>query len=94
MKKLDSVIRKSIFTYELVDRTESRAIYSQSYDGKIISWEVFKIKIAKDGEILGRFIEGGERFPSDNDFGVTAWSINNFDKAMMKYNELCSQETH
>lgn len=88
MKKLQGEFKKSIFDQFIIERTESKAIYSQSYNNQIIGYEVFKIKIAKDADLMGRFIQGGERYPSDNDFGISAWSIRDYDKALSRYSKL------
>ena len=88
MKKLDNVILKKGFVYELICRDNNKAIYSQSFQGKIISYEVFKIKVVKESVIFGKTVEEHEKFPSDNDFGITAWSCRSIDKARNIYDSL------
>ena len=39
-------------------------------------------------EINGKKYEEREVFPKDEDFGYTAWTICNYDKALAKFNEL------
>lgn len=88
MKKLDNVIKKSVFEYVQIAREDHKAIYSQSYEGKIIAYEVFKVKLAKETELFGTIIPEHEKFPGDNDFGVTAWSCKSLDKAMERYHKI------
>lgn len=89
MRKLDRSVRKNGFHYNLIERTSNKAIYSQGFEGKIIGHEVFKIEVVKETVLFGKAIPEREKFPSDNDFGVTAWSCGmDLDKAMQRYNEL------
>lgn len=92
MKKLDTVIKKRLFEYNLIDREDHKAIYSQSYEGKVIAYEVFKVKVAKETELFGAIIPEHEKFPGDNDFGVTAWSCKTYDKAIERYNNIAKPE--
>lgn len=91
MKKLEDNIRKNRFDYTLVKRSTSNAIYAQNSEGNVIAYEVFKIKIVKDGEVFGKFVEGHEKFPSDKDFGISAWSCRTLEKANQRFEELEKQ---
>jgi hypothetical protein len=77
VKKLEKVIRKNRFVYTLVKRAGKLAIYSQAdKDGTVTAYEVFKIKksyagIAPNGTVLPE----REKFPSNEDFGRSAWSV-------------------
>jgi acetoacetate decarboxylase len=102
MKKLEQHQRKNGFDYELVERNDKAAIYKQvenygENNEYIVAYEVFLIKIRKDKSIVGNFIEGGEIFPSNEDFGKNAWTYSTFletlkdqalKKAYNKYNSL------
>lgn len=90
MKKLSNVVNKNGFVYNLIKRNDFKAIYSQhTIDGKLIGHEVFRIQIGKEAELFGKLIPEREKFPADNDFGVTAWSIGaDLDKAMERYEGL------
>lgn len=88
MKKLDTVIKKSVFEYNLIEREDNKAIYSQSYEGEIIAYEVFKVKVAKEIELFGTIVPEHEKFPGDNDFGVTAWSCKTYEKALERYHNI------
>ena len=85
MKLLENKIRKNRFDYNLVKRTTSSAIYSQHHEGDIISYEVFKVKKVKSVEMFGNLVEAHEKFPSDNDFGITAWSCRTLEKANERF---------
>lgn len=88
MKKLLDGVRKNGFDYVLITRTETKAIYKQSFDGKIIAYEVFIVKVIKECALAGVVIPEHEKFPSDNDFGKTAWSYKQYYKAICKYETL------
>ena len=76
MKKLDKEIRKNGFTYKQIDRTPTTALYSQyTKDGTLAGHEVFHIKTIKERVMFGMVIPAHEKFPSDRDFGITAWSV-------------------
>lgn len=93
MRKLDSSVRKNGYTYNLIERNDFKAIYSQHLVcGKVIGHEVFKIQIGKESELFGKLIPEREKFPSDNDFGVTAWSVGvDLNKALSRYNQLTNK---
>ena len=63
-------------------RKNDVAVYSRTkLDGRICSYEVFKIKVIKAGTSLpggGVVEEDYERYPSKNDFGKTAMHIGTF----------------
>ena len=89
--KLQTTIRKNGFVYNQIARTETTAIYEQTQEGEIISYEVFKIQTTKKDYTFpnGTLIKSGtERFPSNEDFGKTAWSIRNLDRAKKRFSEL------
>lgn len=79
MKTLPETKKKNGYTYRKITEEKIKdrryAIYSQEVDGKIIGYELFEIKVAKECEIAGRPVEAHEVFPSDETFGKTAWSF-------------------
>lgn len=87
MKKLDKVLEKNGFLYTQLARQDTKAIYQQQdkITEKVLSYEVFKIKVVKDSEVFGAFVEEHEKFPSNNDFGITAWSVRDKEKAFRRY---------
>lgn len=90
MRKLSTTVSKNGFDYKQVDRNDFKAIYSQhTKDGILIGHEVFIIKVGKEAEIFGTIVPEREKFPSDNDFGVTAWSVGkDLGAAMSRYNSI------
>ena len=82
---LKKKIRKSVFTYIQIARTDCVAIYAQYLYGRVICYEVFKIKIQKERNFDGRHFPRKEKFPSDSEFGKNAWAIRKFTQAYTKY---------
>jgi hypothetical protein len=77
--------------YNLIQRTKDVAIYDQAYspDGKIIGYEVFKIILWPEHTMPNGEIQPvHEKFPSDEDFGETAWAYCTKEAAMVKFQEL------
>lgn len=78
MKKLEPHIRKNGFDYYLIDRDDHCALYEQIAEDHTgekfsVAFEVFEIKVTKEGKIGSRIIEGGEKFPGNEAFGNYAW---------------------
>lgn len=90
MNPIPLELRKNSFNYKQIARTEKKAIYEQRTDeGVLIAYEIFKIKQVKEWVMADKTIEAHEKFPSDNDFGVLAWTVGrDFDYAMRRYNDL------
>lgn len=94
MKQLPTTIKKGIFVYEQLERSDNFAVFTQRIAdlGTIVSFEVFRINKYPDREIHGTLVEAHEAIPGDNQFGVSAWSIRDKDKALARFRELCSRE--
>jgi len=88
MKQLDNTIIKNGFTYELVKRNSYKAIYKQLLDGEFISYEIFFIKVLKPSICFGKDLGLREKFPSNEDFGYTAWSTRDYNRACEIYNNI------
>lgn len=73
MKPLEQTYRKNSYDYELVERNEYAAIYRQTKEGRTVAFEVGRIKSDNGGTFAGVTIQPGERFWSNEDFGVIAW---------------------
>lgn len=87
IKKLNNSIKKNGYRYVLVERTESKAIYQQEKYG----FEVFKIKKGKPHPKANddlRNYDAVERFPSDEDFGKSAWTYSSLDQALARYQSI------
>jgi len=88
MRQLPQKLTRNGFTYTLVLRGKRSCIYEQSSRANIISYEVFIIRIMPECEIFGKIIPEREVFPGNEDFGYRAWSIRDYEKAMLKFKEL------
>jgi len=87
-KPLSPTLRKNGFAYTLVLRDEHRAIYWQHVCENCQYYEVFKIRIRPETIFKGKPIPEREVFPTDSDFGITAWSFPSYEKALQKFNSL------
>ena len=88
MRPLPQHLLKNGFDYTLVNRDANRAIYKQHVTEDCQYFEVFKIKKKKAETFKGKLIPEREVFPSDEDFGKTAWSYKMYEKALLKFNSL------
>jgi hypothetical protein len=97
MKKLDNVIKKGGYVYELVQCDKGKAIYRQMLGGLVIAFEVFLIKTQKertskfkkpDGTYKEIIFEEREKYPSNENFGSSAWSFVDAKDAKDCYNGL------
>lgn len=82
MEYLQEEIRKNGFVYQFYKRGDKCMIYKQldpSDDMKLISYEIFKIKVDKPKEVFGIKLGLREKFPGNEDFGKWAWSISGHD---------------
>ena len=59
---------------------------------KYAYYEVFKITIRPEEEILGGHYPVRETFPSNSDFGITSWCITDLDRALARFDDLESDE--
>lgn len=71
-------------TARLIARTDKKAIYYRWDD----YYEVFRIKIDEAQEIFGRAYPRREVYPSNEDFGMTAWCFKSKRLAMKRYKVL------
>ena len=93
MKVLAEKIKRSGYTYELLKRTDKAAIYKQIPDepeSKNIYYEVFKIRISKAKVMFGVELPEKEKFPSDEDFGRSAWACVTLERAEEIYDRINS----
>jgi hypothetical protein len=80
------------FDFFQLNRTENAAFYKveNSY------YEIFIIKTQKEQKknINGSevFFKPKEIYPRSNQFGISAWTIHNYDKALTKWGEISKTE--
>lgn len=76
MKVLENTVIKNGFTYNLICRTDKYALYEQiDRDGLIAGHEMGLLKQAKAKLVFDKEMPDREVFFSNEDFGVTAWSV-------------------
>lgn len=88
MIPLSPIIRKNGFTYTQVCRGERSCIYAQNGTPELAYYEVFLIRHSRDKNINGKLIEARERFPKDEDFGITAWTYRNLKDAERRFEQI------
>ena len=88
---LNKIIYKNNYTYTQVLKGKRYCLYEQNGIANMRCFELFKIKISREKNINGLIIESKEQFPKDIDFGKTAWTICDWEKALAKFNELEKQ---
>lgn len=87
---LPETISKNGFRYILLSRAPNKAFYKQTLDNVQVGFEVFLIRIRGThfSPFLNQSVRAAERFPGNEDFGRTAWTFTEYQKAVEKYNEL------
>ena len=95
MKKLLEQYKKKGYLYEQLERTDDWAIYSQrSLDTmEIVGYEVFKIVKRTEGKMFSHTVPAHESFPSDSQWGATAFTLWSAGKAFKKFYELSGINT-
>jgi hypothetical protein len=86
--KLPSEKKYKGFEYRRMKRGENAIIYEQRWNGILIAFEVFKIRSHDAFTLAGREIPAAESWPGDNAFGVWAWSVKTFKRALERFNHL------
>lgn len=56
-------------------------------------YEVFIVQMAKEGEIMGKMYPERETYPSNEDFGKTAWCFGDAEAAKSKFKEMIERGT-
>jgi hypothetical protein len=80
IKELSKHIKKNGFDYTQIEATDKGYIYSQSYEGEIIAYEVFERRINTYFECVS--------FPGNEAFGAWAWTYKNLETAQRKLQSL------
>ena len=88
MKPLSQKIKYKGYGYTQVLKGKRYCLYEQNGIVNMRCFELFEIKISREKNINGLIIESKELFPKDSDFGKTAWTICDWEKALAKFNEL------
>jgi hypothetical protein len=90
VKKLPITFKKNGYEFEQLERAEKKAIYSASFGGGVVAFEVVKIRIRKPYMNLftGKLDPEKEIYPGNEDFGKTGWFITDRGRAYERYNSL------
>jgi len=78
-------LRKNTYDYTQVLRNGSYAIYEQRDGQRIVAYEVFKIRIKNEYVIQGKTIPTKECYPSNEDFGYSAYCCMTLQEAINKF---------
>ena len=76
------------YGYTQVLKGKRYCLYEQNGIANMRCFELFEIKVRPKKDIKGIVLEEKELFPKDKDFGKTAWTICDWEKALAKFNEL------
>lgn len=90
MKRLPIETEKNGFQFTQIERNDTAAIYRQ-HRGSIVStvaFEVWKIRIAPEGDVFGKHYPEREVPPSNEDFGTWGWTFGTIEDARNKYQSL------
>ena len=96
LKVLPVIVHKNGFIYSQIKRTKVAAMYEQ-FDPRlkmVVGYEVFKVIIVdrKKIDIPEKTFKMKalkyEKFPSNSDFGKSAWTCKTIESAMEKFNSL------
>ena len=88
MSTLPSKLRKNGFDYTQVLREGRKAIYEQRASEICLYYEVFIIRTRPERNLKGKILSAKEVYPSNEDFGKTAWTCLSYEKALEKFNTL------
>lgn len=91
MKTLPLKFRKNGQDYYQRLRGRKACIYEQRFQGKLISYEVFRIRIQPERKIGDIDLPKREQYPPNEGFGYWAFSITSWERALKKYHELESK---
>ncbi|GEM_PF-6092091 len=81
MKKLEKYYKKYGYHLNQIFRDNNTAIYKQSDDERAYGFEVFEIKTAKEGMVFNKLQPAREVYPSSEQFGQFAFSVNTIVRA-------------
>ena len=85
IRKLKSSFKRDGFTYKQYTRVEDKAIYTVNYKGRVLGYEVIKVR---KHTLTSMVLEPFEVYPSNEEFGYKGWSCSNLDTAMVIYRGL------
>lgn len=84
MKVLSKRKKHNGFIYLQIHRTKDVAIYLQYVGEKVAGFEVFEIVRKKETRFKDVIIPPREKFPSNSDFGKTAYAVPTLARALKR----------
>jgi len=92
MKTLKTEFEASGFHHRQLFRTGDVAIYERWKAQQRPHYEVVKIGSHNGYELAGNHIEAAETYPSAEQFGSRAWTYNDKQAALRRFNELARNQ--
>jgi len=86
MKKIKDVLHIRRFDYKLIKRTDKTALYELSVRNIIYGYEIHKIRLFPVSDKI--IHKKGERMAFTNEFGKYAWSYQDLNLALTKFEEV------
>jgi hypothetical protein len=84
MTPLPTTYRKNGYDYELIERKNDTAIFSQKDGGKIIAFEVFEVIKQKEWSAFGKTYPPKETIPPTESWGTNAFTVHSLSDAVFK----------
>jgi hypothetical protein len=81
-------LRYHSYNYTQLCRGRRSCLYRMTCNEETVGFEVFIIRIQAEAIFKGKIYPAHEKWPSDNDFGKSAWSSMTLEGAIRRYNEL------
>jgi hypothetical protein len=82
--------KEKIFKFDEVYKDGLYRVY-QKTDGINYYYEAIRVIEEKDVEMFGKMVEAHERYPSNEDFGISAYCCLSIDNAMNRIEEMKSR---
>lgn len=92
----DTVVRLPVeftkhgYHFTQLRRAENKAIYEQRYEGRLLAYEIVKIRIRPGGfnQLFGKVEPTREVYPNSEQWGSAGWTVCDKEKALAKYEAL------
>jgi len=91
MKPLPDILKKNGFQYTKVCQVGRSYIFRQRLSASTACFEVFRARIYPEQEFNGKSYPERHVFPSNECFGISAWSYRNYEDALKRIQELKKQ---
>lgn len=88
MIQLEKTFKKGGFTYNMVLRSTVAAIFEQRDAGKVIAFEVIRIKKMAPSMCFGKALPEREVYPGNEEWGSKGWTYHTLEAARVKYHAL------